>query len=59
MKIILTIIAILLMIAGAVWALQGLSIIGGSFMVGQTRWLYIGLVTIIIGVVVLVFAQKN
>eukprot|EP01133_Synstelium_polycarpum_P025935 gene25935-31140_t len=41
MKIVLTIVALLLIIMGTVWALQGLSILGGSFMVGQTRWLYI------------------
>lgn len=56
MKIVLTIVALLLMVMGAIWALQGLSILGGSFMVGQTRWLYIGLVTIVIGSVLLVFA---
>lgn len=56
MKIVLTIVAVLLMVMGAIWALQGLSILGGSFMVGQTRWLYIGLVTIVIGAVLLVFA---
>ena len=43
MRIGLFIAAIVLIVFGAIWALQGLSIIGGSFMVGQTRWLYIGL----------------
>jgi hypothetical protein len=60
MKIVLSIVAVLLIIMGGIWALQGLSIIGGSFMVGQTRWLYIGLLTIVIGAILLAYtlAQK-
>ena len=45
MKSIMTIVAVLLIVMGGVWALQGLSLIGGSFMVGQTRWLAIGVLT--------------
>ncbi|MBA8902615.1 hypothetical protein [Phyllobacterium sp. P30BS-XVII] len=59
MKIILSIVAIILIILGGVWALQGLSLIGGSFMVGQTRWLYIGLATIVAGAVLLAFAASQ
>ncbi|MBA8881276.1 hypothetical protein [Phyllobacterium myrsinacearum] len=59
MKIILSIVAILLIIMGGIWALQGLNLIGGSFMVGQTRWLYIGLLTIVIGAVLLVFTASQ
>lgn len=57
MKIPLTIASVLLIIMGAIWALQGLSIIGGSFMVGQTRWLYIGLLTMVIGAGLLFIAR--
>ena len=49
MKLVLSIVAVLLVIMGAIWSLQGLSLIGGSFMVGQMRWLYIGLLTIAVG----------
>jgi cytochrome c biogenesis factor len=59
MKTVLTIIAVLLMISGAIWVLQGLSLIGGSFMVGQTRWIYMGIVTLLIGAGLLFFARKN
>ncbi len=59
MRILLTIAAVLLIAMGAIWALQGLSIIGGSFMVGQTRWLYIGLLTIVIGACLLFFVQRR
>jgi hypothetical protein len=59
MKIFLFIVAIVLIIFGAIWALQGLSIIGGSFMVGQTRWLYIGLLTVVVGIGLLIFARTR
>ncbi|PSH69549.1 hypothetical protein CU102_08550 [Phyllobacterium brassicacearum] len=58
MKLVLSIVAVLLVIMGAIWSLQGLSLIGGSFMVGQMRWLYIGLLTIAVGIGLLFFARK-
>ena len=58
MKIALSIVSALLIVMGAIWALQGLSIIGGSFMVGQTRWLYIGLVTMIAGACLLFYIRR-
>lgn len=33
----------LLVLIGAVWALQGLNLLGGSFMTGQYKWLIIGI----------------
>jgi hypothetical protein len=41
--------AVLAIIIGAVWILQGASILGGSFMSGQPLWLYIGIAVIIAG----------
>ena len=58
MKTTLLIVAVLLIIMGAIWSLQGLSVIGGSFMVGQMRWLYIGLLTVVVGIGLLFFARK-
>ena len=59
MKTILSIVAVLLIIMGAIWALQGLSVLGGSFMVGQTRWITIGLLTIAIGAGLLYYARRQ
>jgi hypothetical protein len=59
MKIVLSILGLLLVIMGAVWALQGLSLIGGSFMVGQTRWIYIGLLAIVVGVGLLFSVRRS
>jgi len=43
----------LLVLIGAIWALQGLNVIGGSFMTGQTLWLRIGLVCVVAGAILL------
>lgn len=40
---------ILLVAFGVVWLLQGVGLIGGSFMTGQIRWAGIGAVTALIG----------
>ncbi len=40
---------IVLMLVGLLWILQGAGFIGGSFMTGQSEWLYIGIVTAIVG----------
>jgi hypothetical protein len=44
---------------GALWSLQGLGLVSGSFMTGQTRWLYIGLITMLVGVVWLSWASRS
>ena len=42
MKLGLNILGVLGLLIGGVWMLQGLDILGGSFMSGQSRWLEIG-----------------
>jgi cytochrome c biogenesis factor len=59
MKLLLSIVAVLLVVIGAVWVLQGLSLIGGSFMVGQTQWIAIGLSTMAVGAGLLYYARKQ
>ncbi len=43
------VLGIILSLAGAVWALQGADLIGGSAMSGQGQWLVIGIVVAAIG----------
>jgi hypothetical protein len=59
MRIGLNILGAILVLIGAVWALQGLNVIGGSFMTGQTQWLVIGIVCAIVGVVLLGWANSR
>jgi multisubunit Na+/H+ antiporter MnhB subunit len=44
------IVGIFLLVFGVLWALQGLNIVGGSFMTGQTIWLIIGIIVALLGV---------
>jgi UPF0716 family protein affecting phage T7 exclusion len=39
---------------GVVWTLQGLNLWGGSFMSGSQRWLVIGLILLVAGILLLV-----
>lgn len=43
------IVGALLIIAGGVWFLQGINVIPGSFMTGQTKWTVYGALTVIVG----------
>ena len=47
---VLRVVGVLLVLLGAVWALQGVGVIGGSAMTGSTMWLVIGLVLVVVGV---------
>jgi hypothetical protein len=44
------IVGLLLVLIGAVWALQGVGVIGGSSMTGSTMWLVIGIVLVVAGI---------
>ncbi len=39
-----------LAVVGAVWLLQGISVLPGSFMSGSTLWATIGLVLLLVGI---------
>lgn len=49
MKLIRTIVGAVLILLGLVWILQGSGKLGGSFMTGQSQWLYIGIVVALVG----------
>jgi hypothetical protein len=48
------IIGVVLILVGGLWTLQGLGLVGGSFMTGSAAWLVIGLVTVVMGIALLV-----
>ena len=52
----LGIVAILI---GAVWTLQGMDILMGSFMSGSTLWLGIGIVLVIVGAALAAFGASS
>lgn len=59
MKIVLNILAVLLILAGAVWFLQGINVLPGSFMTGQIKWAIYGVITVLVGVGLLVYARRS
>ena len=59
MRIVLSIIGVLLVLMGAVWFLQGINVLPGSFMTGQTQWAVYGAVAVILGIGLLVFANRR
>jgi hypothetical protein len=59
MRIALNISGVLLMIVGCVWFLQGINVIPGSFMTGQTKWAVYGALTFIAGIGLLVWSRRR
>jgi hypothetical protein len=59
MKIALNIVGALLVFIGAVWFLQGINVLPGSFMTGQTRWAARGGILIFAGVCGLLWANRK
>jgi hypothetical protein len=58
-QLVLMVIGGLVALAGAVWTLQGLGYISGSFMTGATLWAIIGPVVIIAGLAIMVAALRS
>jgi len=59
MRIALNIAGILCLLMGGVWFLQGINVIPGSFMTGQTKWAVIGGMLLAVGVGLLVAANRR
>ena len=59
MKNVLRIIGVLLILTGGVWFLQGINVLPGSFMSGQGQWSINGGVAMLVGVGLLVVAQRR
>ena len=59
MRIALTIVGALLGVVGTVWFLQGINVLPGSFMTGQTEWAVYGALAIVAGVALIVFANRR
>jgi hypothetical protein len=49
MRWVLTALGLLLILVGAVWIFQGAGFLKGSFMTGSSKWLLIGVVSVVIG----------
>ena len=58
MRITLNIVASLLVLVGAIWFLQGVNVLPGSFMTGQTRWAVYGGIAMAAGITLLLGANR-
>jgi uncharacterized membrane protein HdeD (DUF308 family) len=59
MRIALSVLGILCLLVGCVFFLQGINVIPGSFMTGQTRWAIYGALTVIVGIALLIVANPR
>lgn len=59
MRIILNIAGVLLLLVGGTFFLQGIGVLPGSFMTGQARWAFYGGALVILGVLLLIRANRN
>ena len=59
MRIFLNILAVLLLLVGIVWFLQGINIIGGSVMTGQSQWAIFGGLAVVLAIAIGVFANRK
>ena len=59
MRIALNIVGALCVLTGSVWFLQGINVLPGSFMTGQTKWAVYGGALLIVGVVLLIAANRR
>lgn len=59
MKKVLNVIAVLLILGGGVWFLQGINVLPGSFMTGQIQWAIYGGLAILVGVGLLVVNRRR
>jgi hypothetical protein len=59
MRIVQTIVGGVLALMGVIWFLQGVNILPGSFMTGQTRWAVYGGLAVIIGVATVFRANRR
>ena len=58
-KVIFKVLAVLLILAGGIWVLQGINILPGSFMTGDPQWAVNGAITIVIGLGLFWFSNRK
>ena len=58
MRIALNISGVLCLLVGCVWILQGINILPGSFMTGQTKWAIYGGLLAAAGIGLLIWANR-
>ena len=59
MRILLNVVAVLCLLVGCVWILQGINVLPGSFMTGQTKWAINGGILVVIAAALFGWANRR
>jgi hypothetical protein len=59
LKATLNIVGAVLVVFGCVWFLQGVNVLPGSFMTGQTRWAVFGAIAVALGIGLMFAANRR
>ena len=59
MRIALNLLGALLVLSGAIWFLQGIGVLPGSFMTGQIQWAIYGGLALIVGIGVIAWSLRG
>jgi hypothetical protein len=59
MRIAVNIVGIILVLLGGLWIAQGSNLMAGSAMSGQSMWMWIGIVVVIVGIVALIWTNRR
>jgi hypothetical protein len=59
MRILLNIVGVLCLLVGCVWFLQGINVLPGSFMTGQSKWAVYGGLLAAVGIGLLIMTNRN
>ncbi|HUQ82565.1 MAG TPA: hypothetical protein VM076_15555 [Gemmatimonadaceae bacterium] len=59
MRMLLNVVGVLALLMGCIWFLQGINVLPGSFMTGQTKWAVYGGIMVVVGIAVLTMANRR
>ena len=59
MRIALYVSGALFMLMGGIWFLQGINVLPGSFMTGQSKWAVYGVLSLLVGVALVIAGYRR
>ena len=59
MKNVMRVASVILIVIGAVWFFQGVGVLPGSFMTGQTRWAVNGAIAVVAGLILWLASRRR
>jgi hypothetical protein len=59
MRLAFNVLGVLCLLVGCIWILQGINILPGSFMTGQTKWAVYGGIMVVVGIGLLISANRR